>query len=106
MDVLKPSLMQLESLRDYCQSMDESETDDGSRVWALDVDAVEYAISILREATAPENKPLTLNKLSLLLLKAEDHDIPYCSDKCLDNKSYCTPQKRVECVKEWLTQAY
>lgn len=39
---------QLESLRDYCQSMNESETDDGSRVWAMDVDALNIALSRLK----------------------------------------------------------
>lgn len=42
---------QLQSLRDYCAGMDESDTDDGSRVWELDVDALEYALSVIgREA--------------------------------------------------------
>lgn len=39
---------QLESLRDYCQSMNESDTDDGSRVWAMDVDALNIALSRLQ----------------------------------------------------------
>lgn len=39
---------QLESLRAYCESMEESETDGGSRVWALDIDALEYALSVIR----------------------------------------------------------
>ena len=39
---------QLESLRAYCQSMANSDTDDGSRVWELDVDALDLAISHLR----------------------------------------------------------
>lgn len=43
---------QLESLMAYCESMSESETDDGSRVWALDVDALDYAISVIRRRGA------------------------------------------------------
>lgn len=39
---------QLESLRDYCQSMNESDTDDGSRVWAMDIDALNIALSRLQ----------------------------------------------------------
>lgn len=42
------AVKQLESLRDYCQTMDESDTDGGSRVWALDVDALEVAIARLK----------------------------------------------------------
>lgn len=42
------AVKQLESLRDYCQTMDESDTDGGSRVWALDVDALEWAIARLK----------------------------------------------------------
>lgn len=38
---------QLENLLEYCESM--SGTDDGSRVWALDVDALNLAISRLRQ---------------------------------------------------------
>lgn len=43
------AVMQLESLRDYCESMNESDTDDGSRVWALDIDALELAILRLKK---------------------------------------------------------
>lgn len=39
---------QLESLREYCQSMADSDSDDGSRVWESDVDALDLAISRLR----------------------------------------------------------
>lgn len=46
------AIMQLQSLREYCKSMDESGTDDGSRVWALDVDALEFALSLLRGGRA------------------------------------------------------
>lgn len=42
------AIMQLESLRDYCKAMDDSESDGGSRVWVLDVDALEAAISYIR----------------------------------------------------------
>ena len=42
------AVKQLESLRDYCQTMDESDTDGGSRVWTLDVDALEVAIARLK----------------------------------------------------------
>lgn len=48
-DEIALTVQQLESLRDYCQGMDESETDDGSRVWALDVDALEVAIKKLKQ---------------------------------------------------------
>lgn len=41
------TVRQLESLRDYCQTM--SEDDDGSRIWTLDVDALEDAIKILKQ---------------------------------------------------------
>lgn len=43
------TVCQLQSLRDYCEAMNESDTDDGSRVWALDVDALEYAICALNK---------------------------------------------------------
>lgn len=42
-------VLQLQSLRDYCEAMNASDTDGGSRVWALDVDALEYAICALNE---------------------------------------------------------
>jgi len=41
---------QLENLLAYCESMNGA--DDGSRVWALDVDALEYAISVIRRRGA------------------------------------------------------
>lgn len=43
------AIRQLESLCVYCQTMHESDTDDGSRVWALDVDALELAIAKLKQ---------------------------------------------------------
>ena len=46
------TIEQLESLKAYCQGMDESGTDEGSRVWALDVDALECAIVALSGSNA------------------------------------------------------
>lgn len=61
MEELKPRIMQLESLRDYCKAMDDSETDESSRVWATDVDTLESVLSELRNRrAAPKNKALTL----------------------------------------------
>lgn len=40
---------QLESLKAYCQAMDESDTDGDSRVWSLDVFALETAIERLKK---------------------------------------------------------
>lgn len=42
-------VLQLQSLRDYCEAMHESDTDGGSRVWALDADALDYAICALNK---------------------------------------------------------
>lgn len=42
-------VFQLQSLRDYCEAMNDSDTDGGSRVWALDVDALEFAIYVLNK---------------------------------------------------------
>lgn len=42
-------VLQLESLRDFCECMDESDTDENSRVWALDIDALEVAIAKLKQ---------------------------------------------------------
>lgn len=40
---------QLQSLRDYCKAMNEGTPDGGSRIWALDVDALEFAIYVLNK---------------------------------------------------------
>lgn len=42
-------VFQLQSLRDYCEAMNDSDTDGGSRVWDLDVDALEFAIYVLNK---------------------------------------------------------
>lgn len=48
---LAQTIKQLENLRDYCEDMSESD-ESGAHVWALDVDALEFAISQLRGGRA------------------------------------------------------
>lgn len=48
---LAQTIKQLENLRDYCEYMSESD-ESGAHVWALDVDALEFAISQLRGGRA------------------------------------------------------
>ncbi len=45
---IKRTIAQLETLKDYCEMMAESD-ESGSRIWTLDVDALEFAIDRLRE---------------------------------------------------------
>lgn len=48
---LAQTIKQLENLRDYCEDMSKSD-ESGAHVWALDVDALEFAISQLRGGRA------------------------------------------------------
>lgn len=45
---IKRTIAQLETLKDYCEMMAESD-ESGSHVWTLDVDALEFAIDRLKE---------------------------------------------------------
>lgn len=57
---LKYDIVQLDSLKSYCEDMDDSKTDDGSQVWNLDSMALSDALHLMRERLKTIEKALTI----------------------------------------------